>query len=127
MSILKTVQRNKEGEKKPTRHFSNLQEKSVAKAVGGKQSKNSGATFNEKSDVSIDGLFNLECKTKTTKASQITIHEEWILKNRRESLYNGRPYDAVVFSFGPGEENHYIIDEQLFLKLVEVLKDEQSK
>lgn len=33
----------------------------------------------------------------------------------------GKPYSAIVFNFGPGEENHYIIDEYLFLELLEHL------
>ena len=37
--------REKEGSKcLPTRHFSSKQEKAVAKAIGGKQTPNSGAT-----------------------------------------------------------------------------------
>lgn len=37
--------REKEGSKPlPTRHFSNIQEKTVAKAVSGRQTPNSGAT-----------------------------------------------------------------------------------
>lgn len=125
MSLIQIAQRNKEGKTKPTRYYSNKQEKQVANAVGGKQSKNSGATMFEKSDVSIPGLFNLECKTKTKKSSQITVHEEWIKKNEKEALFMGKPYSAIVFSFGPNEENHYIISEDLFIKLCEVLKDER--
>lgn len=127
MPLISIAKRNKEGEKKPTRYFSNRQEKAVAKSVGGTQSKNSGATFNEKSDVSIEGLFNLECKTKTSPSQQITIHKEWIEKNEREALFNGRPYSAVVFNFGPDEENHYIIDENLFVELIEYLKTKSKE
>ena len=31
--------------------------------------------------------------------------------------------DSLVFNFGPGEENHYIIDEYLFQELLEYLKN----
>ena len=56
-------ERRKEGEKLPTRYFSSIQESSVAKAVGGRKTANSGATdFGGKSDVSIHALFNIECK-----------------------------------------------------------------
>ena len=45
-------QREKEGSKPlPTRHFSKLQEDTVAKAIGGKRTPNSGATPWSKSDV----------------------------------------------------------------------------
>ena len=127
MSLIKITQRIKEGQTKPTREYSKKQEKEVAKAVSGRQSKNSGATMFDKSDVAIQGLFNIECKTKTKSSEQMTIHKEWITKNEQEALFMGRPYSAIAFSFGPGEENHYIISEDLFLRLCEVLKNESNE
>lgn len=109
---------------KPTRFFSNKQEKSVAAAIGGRQTKNSGATdFGGKSDVSIAGLFSIECKTKTTSSESISIKKDWITKLRSEAVFDGHPYTALAFSFGPGEENHYIIDEYLFQELLEHLQN----
>lgn len=122
-SILR--ERHKEGEKKPTRSYSDAQEKSVVKATGGKQTKNSGATmFGGKSDVNIKGLFNLECKTKTTHSSSISLKKEWFEKNKKESLFDGSKYSALVFNFGPNEENYYVIDEYLFIELLNWLKEE---
>lgn len=116
--IIGTAKRTKEGAKPlPTRHFSKMQEDAVAKATGGRRSKNSGATDFDKSDVSTD-KFNLECKTKTTSSESISIKKEWFEKNKQEAMFMGKPYSAVVFNFGPGEENHYIIDEYLFLELL---------
>ena len=44
--IIGTKKRIKEGEQpKPTRYYSNKQEKAVVAAVGGRQTKNSGATL----------------------------------------------------------------------------------
>lgn len=126
MPLIKTAIRNKEGEKKPTRYFSKKQETAVANTVNGKRTKNSGATAFSKGDVNSD-LFLIECKTKTQPSEQITIHKEWLDKNLKEALFMGKPYSALAFSFGPGEENHYIIDEDLFIKLCEVLKDEPSE
>lgn len=116
--IIGTAKREKEGAKPlPTRHFSKRQEEAVAKATGGRRSKNSGATMFDKSDVSTD-KFNLECKTKTSHSESISIKKEWFEKNKEEALFMGKPYSAVVFNFGPDEENHYIIDEYLFLELL---------
>ena len=42
-------------------------------------------------------------------------------KQKQEAAFMGKPYSAVVFNFGPGEENHYIIDEYLFLELIDHL------
>lgn len=122
--VIGTAKRNKEGAKPmPTRHYSSRQEKTVAKAVGGKVQKNSGATDFAKGDVITSGKnsFLLECKTKTTNSKSISIKKEWFEKNKQECLLTGTPHQAVVFNFGPGEENHYVIDEYLFLELIDHL------
>ena len=124
--IIGTAKRNKEGAKPlPTRHYSSRQEKTVAKAVKGKVQKNSGATAFAKGDVITSGKnsFLLECKTKTSASESISIKKEWFEKNRQECLLTGTPHQAVVFNFGPGEENHYIIDEYLFQFLKEKLDE----
>ena len=122
--VIGTAKRNKEGAKPlPTRHYSAKQEKSVSKAVGGKVQKNSGATDFAKGDVITSGKnsFLLECKTKTSASESISIKKEWFEKNKQECLLTGTPHQAVVFNFGPDEENHYIIDEYLFLELIDHL------
>ena len=117
-------QRQKDDKKLPTRHYSSIQESTVAKTVGGRKTANSGATdFGGKSDVSIHGLFNIECKTKTTDSNSISIKKEWIEKNKRESVFDGNKYSAIAFNFGPDQDNYYIIDEFLFKELVEHLKE----
>ena len=113
---------------KPTRYYSNRQEKAVAKEIGGKQTKNSGATLFQKSDVYTD-LFNLECKTKTTNAESITIKREWFKKQIQENIQMGKKYSAIVINFGPDapySENHYIIDEQLCQILLNYLAEIQD-
>ena len=121
--IIGTAKRNKEVEKPlPTRHFSKLQEDAVAKAIGGKRTPNSGATPWSKSDVLSD-KFAIECKTKTTHSESISIKREWFEKQKQEAAFMGKPYSAVVFNFGPGEENHYIIDEYLFQFLKDKLDE----
>lgn len=116
-------QRIKEGENpKPTRYFSSKQEKAVAKAIGGRQTANSGATPWQKSDV-LSEQFAIECKTKTTASESISIKKEWFEKQKQEAVFMGKPYSAVVFSFGPDQENHYIIDEYLFQFLQEKLNE----
>ena len=113
---------------KPNRYYSNMQEKAVAKEICGKQTKNSGATLFQKSDVYTD-LFNLECKTKTTNSDSISIKREWFEKQIKENIQMGKKYSAIVFNFvpdAPYNENHYIINEQLFLALQEYLKEVNS-
>lgn len=106
--------------KKPTRDFSKAQESSVAKNLNGRRNLNSGATPFIKGDVSLD-RFLIECKTKTSHSESISVKREWIDKNRKEALFMGKKYSAVAINFGPGEDNYYIIDEELFKILTETL------
>ena len=118
--------REKGGEKKPTRYYSNKQEKSVARAVGGRQTANSGATdFGGKSDILTED-FALECKTKMTASDSISIKKEWITKTEKEAVFMGKKYTALAFNFGPDEPNYYIIDEYLFQDLLEYLRNKDE-
>ena len=107
---------------RPTRFYSSKQEKQVAKAIGGKQTANSGATAFSKGDVRTD-LFLLECKTCVKSQKSFTVQKDWFAKNKEEAFAMGKPFSAVVFDFGDGEQ-HYIIDEKLFKKLLKHLEDE---
>ena len=116
----------KEGQ--ATRVYSDKQEKNVAKLVGGKQTKNSGATLFQKSDV-LTKLFTIECKTKSKNSDSITIKKEWFDKQVMESIQMGKKYNAVVINFGPEapyNENHFIINETLFQKLIQYLEAEDG-
>lgn len=122
MNSFRVVNEIKEGS--PTRTFSKRQETAVAKTVGGTRTPNSGATlFGGKSDVHIDKLINIECKTKMTKSKSISLKAEWFDKMMKESIFDGTKYSTLAFNFGPDEEMHYVINEELFLILLDALKD----
>lgn len=108
--------------KKSTRDYSSKQEKQVAIKFNGSQTKNSGATPYQKSDVLID-KFTIECKTKTKLSESITVKKDWIDKQIKESLFMGKPYWSIAFNFGPNQKNYYIIDEELFEILIKKLED----
>lgn len=61
--------------KHPTRYYSDKQEKSVSKAIGGKQTSNSGATMFQKGDV-LSSKFLLECKTRTSHCDSVSVKKE---------------------------------------------------
>lgn len=115
------VTREKAGNVKPTRYFSDRHEKAVAKAVNGQQQLNSGATPFQKGDI-INKHFLIECKTKTSQSDSISIKKAWLEKNQQEALYMGKSYNALAFNFGPDSSNYYIIDESLFKYLLEFLE-----
>lgn len=104
---------------KPTRYFSSRQEKAVAKAIGGKQTANSGATMFSKGDVRTEDWL-IECKTKTSPSASISIKREWIEKNEEEAFAMGKHHSAVAFNFGDlrNAKNYYIISETEFLRLL---------
>lgn len=107
---------------KSTRYYSNRQEKQIAKALGGKQSSNSGATPFQKGDVKT-AQWLIEAKTTTSSKSSFSIKKDWLLKNKEEAFAMNRQYSALAFNFGPDEENYYIIDEKLFKKLLNFLQE----
>lgn len=107
---------------KPTRFYSSRQEKAVAKAIGGKQQSNSGATPFQKGDA-VSEKWLVECKTKTSESKSFSIKKEWLEKNAEEAFAMNKQYSALVFDFGDNGKRYYVIDEKTFLKL----KDAEEK
>lgn len=105
---------------RPTRFYSDKQEKKVAKAINGRQTANSGATAFSKGDVKTENWL-VECKTCTTKKKSFSIKQEWLDKNQEEAFAMGRQYSALAFDFGTGN-NYYIVDEKTFIKMKEALE-----
>ena len=105
---------------KPTRFYSKVQEKNVAKVIGGRTTPNSGATPFSKGDVVTED-WCIECKTATTAKVSMSIKREWLDKINEEAFGMGKQYAAVAFNYGPGTDNHYILDERTFKKVVELL------
>lgn len=107
---------------RPTRWYSNKQEKKVAKVVGGKQTLNSGATNFIKGDVLTDNVL-IECKTCTEPRKQMSVKLDWIKKNEEEAFAMNKPYSAVAIDFGQGT-NYYIINEKMFKRLMNEIEKE---
>ena len=107
---------------RPTRYYSKKQEKSVAKAVKGKVTANSGATKFSKGDVTTD-MFLIECKTCTEPRKSFTLQKEWFDKNDEEAFAMHKDYSALVFDFGD-DEHRYVISEKLFKRLLKSLEED---
>lgn len=109
---------------KPTRFYSNKQEKAVSKALGGKQVSNSGATPFYKGDVQTDEWL-IECKTTTcTEKASFSIKKEWLEKNKEEAFAMRKHYNALCFDYGSGCR-YYVVDERTFIKMKESLEQEE--
>lgn len=116
---------NKNSENKPTRYYSSKQENSVAKAVSGKPTANSGATMWSKGDVVSENIL-IECKTKTKDSDSISIKKEWFEKNKKEMIFMGKDYSILAFNFGPDQPNYYILDEFTFQEFVDYLNSREK-
>ena len=111
---------------KPTRYYSDKQEKKVAKAVGGRQTANSGATKFQKGDVLTPGWF-IECKTTVTDKKSFSIKEEWLYKMREEGFAMGKNHQALMFDFGLNKnDSFYIISAREFLTYQMLLEKEEK-
>ena len=103
-----------------TRHYSKNQEEQIVDKLGGQRQLNSGATPFQKGDVSLDKWL-IEAKTKVKDSKSFTIQKDWLDKNLSESLFMGKDYNALAFNFGPDQKNYYIIDEQTFKQLINLI------
>lgn len=107
---------------KPTRFYSNRQEKKVAKIVNGKQTANSGASAFSKGDIRTESGWLIECKTLTEPKKSHTIKKEWLVKNAEEAFAMNKPYNALAFDFGDGD-NYFIVDAKTFRKMIDIFND----
>lgn len=111
---------------KPTRYYSDLQESHVADILGGKRSSNSGAAKFASGDVVIPNTMVIECKTTTKDNSKsFSIKRDWLEQNEKERMDLMLPYSALAISMdSSGDDNYYLINENLMKKLVDILRDE---
>ena len=113
--------------KQSTRWFSSKQEQYVAKQLGGIVQPNSGAAHHTAGDVIIPETMVIECKTVTKPVNSWTIKQEWLQQNERERLDLMLPHSALAISLDPsGENNLYVINENLMKLLVKTIRGEET-
>ena len=97
--------------KDSTRAKSSIQEKRIAKAIGGRKVVGSGSTPFLKGDVIAGALF-IEAKTKMNPSQSITVKKSWIDKAKEQSLAMRKEDYAIAVSFGDPKE-YYLIEDNL--------------
>ena len=108
-----------------TRYYSDAHEKSVCKALNGRQNSNSGAGKFQKGDVTIPQCnLLIECKTVMKPKDSISIKIEWVVKNKQEAFSTRKDNSVICFNFEPNGENLYIISEKLMKYLCEKLEED---
>jgi hypothetical protein len=111
---------------KPTRYYSNKQEKTISKELKGKQQINSGATPFYKGDVKTEH-FLIEAKTTTTPQTSFSIKKEWLDKIRNEAFATGTKIPVLAFNFEPNGDNFYILSGRGMFILRTLLEMEDNK
>lgn len=97
--------------------------------IGGKTTANSGARPYQKGDISKAADFSdpenyqaqeswlIEAKTCMQPKQSFAIKKQWLETIKEEAFQSGKMNYALVFSFGPKQENYYILTEQKFKEL----------
>lgn len=111
----------------PTRYYSSIQEKAVAKLLEGRVTSNSGAGKFTGGDVIVrEASLLIECKTSVSDKDSFSIKKAWIAKNKEERFEQRLSNSCLAFNFGPNQQNYFVIDEKLMQFLVEKLKEENQ-
>ena len=103
--------------------YSNKQEKSVAKALGGRQVRGSGASIFSKGDVSLNRVL-VECKTSISEKTSYSIKKKILEKIKDEARIMGKYFSVLAFNFGPDSQNYYVIDEDTMKYLAEKIVED---
>lgn len=107
-----------------TRDVSKAQETRIAKALGGRRTANSGATKFSKGDIIISKEWLIEAKTAMQPKKSFSIKQEWLNKMREEKYAMGKNHCALCFDFGDEKDRYYIVDENTFKMMVDLLREE---
>lgn len=107
-----------------TRSVSTAQEKKIAKELGARRTPNSGATKFIKGDLYIGEQWLIEAKTCMTPKKSFSIKQDWLDKLKEEQYANNKDYRALCFDFGENTDRYYILDENTFKNVVEILSNE---
>lgn len=111
---------------KTTRDASSVQERRLAKKLGGYVIANSGAGKFNKSDIIIkEASLSVEAKTCMKDKASFSIKKEWLEKHKQEAFANRLNNYVLAFNFNCLDNaDYYIIDDRLMKFLVEKLKEE---
>lgn len=104
-----------------TKDYSDLQEKQIAKLVGGNTQSNSGGTRFGGGDVKTN-YFLIEAKTPTSPRASFSIRHAWIKKASEQAFEQGKQYSAVAFRFKPDGDDYFVISHKLFKQFVLMLE-----
>ena len=77
----------------------------------------------DKGDLVIGQDWLIEAKTCMQPKSSFSIKKQWLDKLREEQFATNKMYNALCFDYGDNKNRYYIIDENTFKQVIELLKD----
>ena len=104
-----------------TRTYSDAQEQYIAKHFNGRVTSNSGGTKFGGGDV-LTKSFLIEAKTTETPKKSFSVKKDWIEKAEEQAFEQGKSYSTVAIQFEPEGKNYFVIDENCFRMLQEVIE-----
>lgn len=66
----------------------------------------------------------IEAKTAMQPKSSFSIKKDWLIKLKEEQYAMNKMYSTLCFDFGDEKERYYIIDENTFNYIKEILDNE---
>lgn len=84
-----------------------------------------GATHFDKGDITIGAQWLVEAKTCMQPKSSFSIKKEWLKKLKEEQYACNKMYSTLCFDFGDQKERYYIIDENMFLYIKELVEKDE--
>ena len=84
-----------------------------------------GATHFDKGDIIIGAQWLVEAKTCMQPKSSFSIKKEWLKKLKEEQYACNKMYSTLCFDFGDQKERYYIIDENMFLYIKELVEKDE--
>lgn len=120
-----------------TKKFSNMQEKRIAKKLGGKTQPASGALpiASLKSDVKVTNSENwkvlVSAKTSMVKNYQagkrsFTLKKEWLEEVKHQAFEGGYDFGVVSISFD-NRQDFYIVEDVDFENMLKALKEYEAE
>lgn len=55
--------------------------------------------------------------------SSFSIKKEWLTKLKEEQYATNKSYSSLCFDFGDEKDRYYIIDENTFINVLEIMKN----
>lgn len=107
-----------------TRFVSTRQEKAISKQLGMNRTPNSGATAFVKGDLE-DQRWIVEAKTCMEPKKSFSIKKGWLDTLREEMYASNKDYRALCFDFGDEKDRYYILDEDTFKYIKELLDNQE--